>query len=75
MIAAVNGWALGGGFELALMRFYSCWQKCKIWVTRDVGAFSGDGGTQRVPRIIESQVMYMQRGETINLKQLKIGVS
>jgi enoyl-CoA hydratase/carnithine racemase len=38
-----------------------------------VGAFSGDGGTQRVPRLIgKSRAMYMQlTGETINSETAK----
>ena len=58
MIAAVNGWALGGGFELALMCDLFLLVK-KFGSPETKGAFSGDGGTQRVPRIIgKSRAMY-----------------
>lgn len=75
IIAAVNGWALGGGFELALMcDFIIAGENAKFGSPEiKVGAFSGDGGTQRVPRLIgKSRAMYMQlTGNTINSKTAK----
>tara|TARA_X000000368_G_C22952262_1_gene677181 strand:+ start:101 stop:865 length:765 start_codon:yes stop_codon:yes gene_type:complete len=75
IIAAVNGWALGGGFELALMcDFIIAGQNAKFGSPEiKVGAFSGDGGTQRVPRLIgKSRAMYMQlTGNTIDAKTAK----
>ena len=72
LIAAVNGWALGGGCELVTL--------CDIVVAGEnarfgtpevkIAAFAGDGGTQRIPRIIgRTRAMYMQlTGESIDAK-------
>ena len=70
LIAAVNGWALGGGFEVATI--------CDILIAGEnarlgapevkIAAFMGEGGTQRIPRIIgRTRAMYMQlTGEPID---------
>ena len=72
LIAAVNGWALGGGCELVTL--------CDIVVAGEnaqfgtpevkIAAFAGDGGTQRIPRIVgRTRAMYMQlTGEPIDAK-------
>lgn len=75
IIAAVNGWSLGGGFELALIcDFIIAGKNAKFGSPEiKVGAFSGDGGTQRVPRIIgKTRAMFMQlTGETIDSNTAK----
>jgi enoyl-CoA hydratase/carnithine racemase len=63
LVAAVNGWALGGGCELVTL--------CDIAIAGEnarfgspevkIAAFSGDGGTQRIPRLIgRTRAMFMQ---------------
>tara|TARA_B110000037_G_C17032017_1_gene469914 strand:- start:447 stop:1211 length:765 start_codon:yes stop_codon:yes gene_type:complete len=75
IIAAVNGWVLGGGLELALLcDFIIAGKNAKIGTPEiKVGAFAGDGGTQRIPRLIgKSRALYMQlTGETISAVQAK----
>lgn len=70
LIAAVNGFALGGGCELTTL--------CDIVIAAEtacfglpevkIGAFPGDGGTQRVPRIIGKPraMLLMMTGKPID---------
>lgn len=62
LIAAVNGWALGGGHDLLLLcDIVIVGENAKIGVPEvRIGAFAGDGGTQRCTRIIgRTRAMYM----------------
>jgi enoyl-CoA hydratase len=55
-IAAINGYALGGGLELALaFDFRVCADDSKLGVPEILlGVIPGGGGTQRLPRLIGS---------------------
>ncbi|MFH1875177.1 MAG: enoyl-CoA hydratase-related protein [Pseudomonadota bacterium] len=54
VIAAISGYALGGGFELALAcDFIYATQSAKFGLPEvNLGIFPGFGGTQRLPRLI-----------------------
>ena len=54
VIAAVNGYALGGGLELALAcSIRICSEKAQFGAPEvKLGIMPGDGGTQRLPRLV-----------------------
>src|SRR5256885_4659588 len=76
-VAAINGLALGGGFELTLSCHYRVAAdnpKTRLGLPEvKVGLFPGAGGTQRVPRIVSPQdaMQLLLKGEAINLARAK----
>src|SRR5213083_955065 len=75
--AAINGLALGGGFEIALSCHYRVAAenpKTRLGLPEvKVGLFPGAGGTQRVPRIVPPQdaMQMLLKGEAVNLAKAK----
>jgi len=76
-VAAINGLALGGGFEITLSCHYRVAAenpKTRLGLPEiKVGLFPGAGGTQRVPRIVSPQdaMQLLLKGEAINLEKAK----
>src|SRR4051812_31416411 len=76
-VAAINGLALGGGFELTLACHYRVAAdnpKTRLGLPEiKVGLFPGAGGTQRVPRIVQpaDAMQLLLKGEMINLAKAK----
>jgi 3-hydroxyacyl-CoA dehydrogenase / enoyl-CoA hydratase / 3-hydroxybutyryl-CoA epimerase len=76
-VAAINGLALGGGFEITLSCHYRVAAenpKTRLGLPEiKVGLFPGAGGTQRVPRIVPPQdaMQMLLKGEAVNLAKAK----
>ncbi|MGC2780489.1 MAG: 3-hydroxyacyl-CoA dehydrogenase NAD-binding domain-containing protein [Bradyrhizobium sp.] len=76
-VAAINGLALGGGFELTLGCHYRVAAenpKTRLGLPEiKVGLFPGAGGTQRVPRIVQPQdaMNLLLKGEALTLDKAK----
>src|ERR1700744_987715 len=76
-VAAINGLALGGGFELTLAchhRVAAENPKTRLGLPEiKVGLFPGAGGTQRVPRIVAPQdaMQLLLKGEAITVERAK----
>src|SRR5689334_5639354 len=75
--AAINGLAMGGGFELALSCHYRVAAdnpKTRLALPEiKVGLFPAAGGTQRVPRIVPPQeaMTLLLKGEAVDLVRAK----
>src|ERR1700674_4360720 len=76
-VAAINGTALGGGFELTLAchhRIAADNPKTRVGVPEiKVGLFPGGGGTQRIPRMIAASdaLQVLLKGDQIRLDRAK----
>jgi len=76
-VAAINGTALGGGFELCLAchhRIAADNAKTRVGLPEiKVGRFPGAGGTQRVARMMApgDALQFLLKGEQIKLSQAK----
>ena len=80
-VAAINGQALGGVFEIALAchaRVLANDPSAKLGLPEvKVGLFPGGGGTQRLPRLIDTQeaLQYLLQGKNFSPdKAKKLGV-
>lgn len=79
VICAVNGYALGGGMELALAcDICICSDNSKFGLTEArIGSIPGSGGVQRLPRTVsKSDAMYLLlTGDTIDATEaLRMGI-
>ncbi len=76
-VAAINGLALGGAFELTLACHYRVASenpKTRLGLPEiKVGLFPGGGGTQRLPRMIQPMdaLQMLLKGEAIDLAKAK----
>jgi 3-hydroxyacyl-CoA dehydrogenase/enoyl-CoA hydratase/3-hydroxybutyryl-CoA epimerase len=77
-VAAINGTALGGGFEITLAchhRVAADNAKTRVGVPEvKVGLFPGGGGTQRMPRMIPASdaLQVLLRGDQLRLDRAKL---
>ena len=76
-VAAINGLALGGGFELTLSCHYRVAAenpKTRLGLPEvKVGLFPGAGGTQRVPRLVPPQdaMTMLLKGDPVTVEKAK----
>jgi 3-hydroxyacyl-CoA dehydrogenase/enoyl-CoA hydratase/3-hydroxybutyryl-CoA epimerase len=76
-VAAINGTALGGGFELCLAchhRVAAENEKTRVGLPEiKVGLFPGAGGTQRIARMLPpgDALQYLLKGDQLRLSQAK----
>ena len=76
-VAAINGLALGGGFEVTLACHYRVaadHPKNAVGLPEiKIGLFPGGGGTQRVPRLVATQdaLQILLKGDNINVAKAK----
>jgi 3-hydroxyacyl-CoA dehydrogenase/enoyl-CoA hydratase/3-hydroxybutyryl-CoA epimerase len=76
-VAAINGTALGGGFELCLachQRIAADNPKSRVGLPEiKIGLFPGAGGTQRIARMMQpgDALQFLLKGDQIRLSQAK----
>ncbi|MSO66903.1 MAG: 3-hydroxyacyl-CoA dehydrogenase [Pseudolabrys sp.] len=76
-VAAINGTALGGGFELALachQRIASDNPKTRVGLPEiKIGLFPGAGGTQRIARMMQpaDALQFLLKGDQLSLDRAK----
>ena len=79
VVAAINGFCLGGGFELALACHFRISSSRAVFGFPEinVGVFPGNGGSQRLARLIGKgrALWYVATGEQIKAEEaLKLGI-
>lgn len=80
IIAAVNGWALGGGCEMAMACTMRIASEKAVFGQPEVklGVIPGFGGTQRLPRLVGTGValQYLLTGDNISAEEAyRIGLA
>ena len=79
VIAAIQGSALGGGFELALASHYRVATKDASFALPEIrlGLLPGSGGTQRLPRLIgatEALALMLSGDTLLSARALELGI-